>query len=167
MTTKLFPFLTLLASIGTIQAADKIRYAEISIRLAPFGTVLEYRGFTVTTLDGKAHGGRRLGLETDHLRIFHSDSSWEDLSSEQVSRIEIRQAGRFFHHVVEGALFPLVPAAIACGLSSGPTVPLACVLFVSAPFSPLWAYTAATTPFFLAADGIAFFIPPKVYEIVH
>lgn len=28
-------------------------------------------------------------------------------------------------------------------------------------------YPAVTTPFFLAADGIAFFIPPKVYEIVH
>ncbi len=32
---------------------------------------------------------------------------------------------------------------------------------------PVLAYTAATTPFFLAADGIAFLIPPKVYEIVH
>ena len=32
---------------------------------------------------------------------------------------------------------------------------------------PVLAYTAATTPFFLAADGIALFIPPKAYEIVH
>jgi hypothetical protein len=33
--------------------------------------------------------------------------------------------------------------------------------------SPWWAYTAVTAPFFLAADGVAFFIPTKVYEIVH
>jgi hypothetical protein len=164
MTTKLLPLLTFLASIGTIQAADKIRYAEIPTRLAPFGTVLEYRGFTVTTLDGKEHSGRRLRLESDHVRIFQSAKSWEDLSSEQISRIEIRQAGRFFHHVPEGVIVPLAIPALAC--SDGRHQNL-CFLAFAALFSPLWAYPAATTPFFLAADGVAFLIPPKVYEIVH
>jgi hypothetical protein len=164
MTTKLFSVLAMLASIDTIHAADKIRFAEIPIRLAPFGTVLEYRGFTVTTLDGKEHSGRRLGLQANNLRIFHSETSWEDLSSEQVSRIAIRQAGRFFHHVIEGAVVPIAIPALVC--DERPPASL-CFIGLSAVFSPLWAYPTVTTPFFLAADGIAFLIPPKVYEILH
>jgi len=161
MTTTLAPVLVTLACIGTIQAADKIHYAEIPARIAPFGTVLAYRGFTVTTLDGKEHSGRRLRLESDHVRIFQSAKSWEDLSREQISRIEIRQAGRFFHHVVEGAIVPLVPITLCVGAS-----PL-CLIPTAALIPPMVAVVAVSTPFFLAADGIAFLIPPKVYEIVH
>jgi hypothetical protein len=42
-----------------------------------------------------------------------------------------------------------------------------CAVPTTLVFSPVWAYTLATAPFFLAADGIAFLIPPKVYEITH
>jgi len=154
----------MMAGWGVIEAADKIHYDEIPIRLAPFGSVLEHRGFTVTTLDGKEHRGRRMALELDRVRIFHDGALTEELPSEQISRIQIRQAGRFFHHVVEGAIVPLAVPALACDES--PHVNL-CFLGFAALFSPLWAYPAATSPFFLAADGIAFLIPPKVYEIVH
>jgi hypothetical protein len=34
-------------------------------------------------------------------------------------------------------------------------------------FAPLWGYAAVTAPFFLASDGVALLIPPKVYEIMH
>ncbi len=164
MTAKFFALLATLASLGTIQAAEKILYAEIPLRLAPFGSVLEYRGFTVTTLDGKEHHGRRMALEIDRVRIFHDGAVTEELPSEQISRITIRQSGRFFHHVVEGVIVPLAVPALACDES--PHVNL-CFIGFGAIFSPLWAYPAATAPFFLAADGIAFLIPPKVYEIVH
>jgi hypothetical protein len=32
--------------------------------------------------------------------------------------------------------------------------------------SPVWAYTAVSTPIYLALDGVGALIPPKVYEIV-
>jgi hypothetical protein len=151
--------LSLLAA-STCMAATKITYDEIPNHLGRFGTVLAYRGFTVTTSDGKTHNGRRLRLESDHLRIFHRDNSYEDLPSIGVTRIEIRQAGRFFHHVVAGAeiagFFPVF--AFVAPPASVPLILLT---------PPALAYAAATTPFFLAADGIAFLIPPKVYEIVH
>ncbi len=168
MTTKLFSpnsFLVLALAMGACTgsglAATKISYEEIPKHLGSFGTVLAYRGFTVATKDGKTHSGRRLLLESDRLRIFHRDNSFEDLPNAEVTRIEIRQTGRFFHHVVEnGCLVLIVPLSV--GLV-GPGAAIPGLLLTP----PLVAYAAATTPFFLAADGIAFLIPPKVYEIVH
>jgi hypothetical protein len=168
MTNKLFSLKCFLgvalavgACPGTSVAATKISYKEIPKHLGAFGTVLAYRGFTVTTSDGRTHDGRRLLLASDHLRIFHRDNSYEDLPNVEVTRIEIRQAGRFFHHVVENAGFAMIlPLGIIAG---GATCALPLVLL--AP--PVVAFAAATTPFFLAADGVAFLIPPKVYEIVH
>jgi hypothetical protein len=168
MTTKLFSpnsFLVLAlamgACTGTGLAATKISYQEIPKHLGPFGTVLAYRGFTVATNDGKTHSGRRLLLESDHLRIFHRDNSFEDLPNAAVTRIEIRQAGRFFHHVVDNAGYAvMLPILLGFG-GSGWAIPS----IVLTP--PIAAYAAATTPFLLAADGVAFLIPPKVYEIVH
>ncbi len=107
-----------IACIASGEAAEKLRYEEIPNRLAPFGTVLDYRGFRVITLDGKAHGGRRLRLESDHVRIFHLNNSYEDLASEQIARIEIRQRGRFFHHIVWSAEIPVMFAFLACGAAS-------------------------------------------------
>ena len=86
-------------------------------------------------------------LGSDHLTIYQGDSH-EDLPKSEVTRIEIRQAGRFFRHVIESA--QLVELATESIL-----------------LPPFLAYTAASTPFVLAADGIAFLIPPKVYDIVH
>src|SRR5436309_15489485 len=98
--------LVAVACMGAGQAADRIRYEELQYRLSPSGQVLEHRGFKVTTLDGKEHSGRRLLLESDHVRIFHRNKSWEDLSIDQISRIKISQAGRSFHHVVASAKVP-------------------------------------------------------------
>jgi hypothetical protein len=157
-----------LAGIGTCQAAERIRYNEIPDKLGGFGTVLVYRGFKVTTLDGKEHSGRRLRLEADHLRVFYRNNTWEDLPAEQVSKIKISQAGRYFHHIAESAEIPLALAALLCGGPwEGTTLPFVCMAPITALFSPAWAYTAVTGPFYLASDGVAFLIPPKTYEIIH
>jgi len=150
-----------IASLGPSQAAEKIRYDQIPTRLAPFGSVLAYRGFNVTTLDGKQHRGRRMLLQSDHVRIFDQKNKWVDLSSDRIARIEVSQRGRFFHRVLENSVLPVLPL-IGC-LETSPGY---CIVGIS--LVPIFvAEAAVTTPFFLAADGIAFFIPPKVYEIVH
>lgn len=155
------------ACLVTCQAADKIRYDDIPTRLAPFGSLIAYRGINVITLDGKEHRGRRLRVESDHVRVFYPHS-WEDLPSQQISRIEVSQCGRFSHHIVESAVVPLLGAALACGgMSDAGRFSPACLTSVTVVLSPVWAYTAVTTPFFLASDGVACLIPPKVYEIVH
>lgn len=167
MTTKRFtknPFLMLTlaiaASMGTGLAATKLPYDEIAKRLAPFDNVVAHRGITVTTNDGKAHQGRRLTIAADHLRIFHRDNSYEDLPKSEVKLIAIRQTGRFFHRVVDNATFSLFPLVYAF---AAPPCSLPLILLTP----PVLAYATVTTPVFLAADGIAFFIPAKVYEIVH
>jgi hypothetical protein len=160
MTTKLFSpkrfFVLALVTAGTSMAATKICYDEIPKHLGPFGNLLEHRGFTVTTTDGKLHKGRGLEIYSDHLSIYRGKSH-EDLPKSEVTRIEISQAGRFFHHVVDNSL--------AWALVTDDEDVTSIGGFLMLP--PVLAYTAATTPFFLAADGIAFLIPPKVYEIVH
>lgn len=101
------------------------------------------------------------------MQLFDRKDAGEDLLSEQIARIEIRQKGRFFHYVQEGIGAigaPLVFPFLLCVESKHFA---RCFVPMTVLFTPLWAYPAVTTPFFLAADGIAFFIPPKVYEIVH
>jgi len=152
--------LAIAACTVTAQAATKITYDEIPTHIAPFGAVLAYRGFTVTTADGKTHSGRRLLLQADSLRIFHKDDSFEDLPNFDVTRIEIRQFGRFFHHIPENACNAMIlPFAIASG--AWDYVPVA-----AAVTPPIVAFAAVSTPVLLAADAVTFFIPPKVYEII-
>jgi hypothetical protein len=160
---------TMAVCLGSAQAADRIRYEEIPVHLAPFGSVLAYRGVKVVTFDGKQHPGRRLRLEADHLRVFHLDNSYEDVPGEQVTRIEISPGGRYFHHVVENAEIPILLAELGCGGLSWEPVKLSpwCTVPLTTLFSPAWAYTAVTAPFFLVADGVAWLIPHQVYEIVH
>jgi hypothetical protein len=80
------PFVALM---GTGMAATTITYEELPKYLGPFGSTLQYRGFTVFTSDGKKHTGRRLLLDQDYLRVFHRNDSFEDLPSTEVTRIEI------------------------------------------------------------------------------
>jgi hypothetical protein len=159
MTTKLFSLKCLivvaLATASTSMAATKISYEDIPKHLGVFTTYIEHRGITVITADGKTHKGRRLQFTSDHLTIYR-DKFQEDLPKSDVMRIEISQSGRFFHHVVTSAQLIASVADPAYD---------AAITIIFGP--PVLAYAAATTPFFLAADGIAFFIPPKVYEIVH
>ncbi len=109
-----------------------------------------------------------------HVRLFRTDDSWvlrsddssEDLPGDEIARIEIRQRGRFFQHVVEDALAALIAIPIglaACG--NGDCGVGVVIDFVATP--PMLAYATASTPVFLAADAVAFLLPPKVYEIVH
>jgi hypothetical protein len=155
--------MAMIGSIGMAQAAERIRYKEIPGKLAPFGTYVEWRRITVTTVDGAKHSGRQLLLQPDHLRVLRNDDDWEDLPSHDVARIEVRQRGRFLPYV-EGAFWlPLMFPAAECENTHHPVI---CWTISSVAFSPAWV-TVAAIPFFLAADGIAFFIPPKVYEIIH
>jgi hypothetical protein len=105
MTSKLLSpkclFLLALATAGSSMAATKITYAEILKHVGNLGTV-ERRGVTVTTADGKTHKGRSLEFHSDHLTVSRGKFQ-ENLAASTVTRIEISQAGRFFHHLVEGA----------------------------------------------------------------
>jgi len=149
------------------QAADKLSYDEFRQRLAPSGNVLVYRGFTVITLDGKQHNGRRLLLGPSQLRLFHQgDKTWEDLPGDQISRVAIFQGGRFFHHLADRAEGPLMLTSLLCGGFEQAPAP-ECALPATALVSPLWVPAVVSAPFIFAADGIAYLIPPKVYEIVH
>jgi hypothetical protein len=151
------------ASVGAGQAADKIRYEDIPQHIGRFGTVLNHRGFTVVTVDGNEYQSRTMRLEADHVELFHGAGPGQKLPSEHIARIEIRQTGRYFHHVTESAVIPFLLGAFASAGDCG----MACFVPVTALFSPVWAYTAVTAPFFLAADAIGFLLPPKVFEIVH
>jgi len=164
-----FSFVALAAvvSTGAAHAAEKLRYDEIRLRLGapPFDPVLTYRGFTVVTQDGKKYSGRRLRLDPDHVRIFQS-KSFQDVPAANLARIEIRQAWRYVHHIVNSATFPLAGAGV-CELTTANWSANLCVgVVLTIVTPPALAYTAASAPFFLAADAIAFLIPKKVYEII-
>ncbi len=161
-----FPIMAVLMTLactGAGQAAEKIRYEDLRKRLGP--DMLSNRGFTLVTLDGKKYRSRSVVLEHGHVRLYAKNRLFEDLPSAQISRIEISQGGRFVKHVVASAGEPLGLAEWGCGGEDERGSP-GCRTIQTAMWSPLWAYTAVTAPFYLAADGVAFLIPPKVYEIV-
>jgi hypothetical protein len=91
---------SIIVSLGTARAADKIRYEDLSRRLAPFGSVLEHRSVDVVAVDGKIHHTRTMLLDSDHVRLFRDAEKWEDVASGEIARIEIRQTGRFSHHIL-------------------------------------------------------------------
>lgn len=163
MKTKLTVVLVAMSCIGTARAAEKIRYEEIPDRIAPFGSYIAWRSVTVTTVDGVKHSGQELILQPDHLRVVRRDQRGEDLPSDAVARIEIRQRGRFLIRAELALLLPLIIPAVGCGDSYHVVI---CRVISGVIFSPLWV-TVSAAPFFLAAEAAAFFIPPKVYEIVH
>lgn len=152
--------MTALAVTTAAQAAEKISFENLKYRITPYGGVLDHRGVKVVTIDGAAHTGRKLRLDPGRVCVFSGDRE-TCLSVERVSSIEISQGGRFFHHISNSAQIPVALTELFCGgMDPG------CEVTVTALFSPVWAYTAATAPFYLVADGIAFLIPPKVYEII-
>jgi hypothetical protein len=161
--------LAAMACTGAAHAAEKLRYDEIRLRLGapPFDPVLTYRGFTVVTHDGKKYSGRQLRLDADHVRIYQS-KSFQDVPAAQLAGIEIRQAWRYVHHIVKSAEIPFMGAALCGGLSdaSWTAINNVCAVIMLPILSPALAYTAASAPFFLAADAVAFLIPKKVYEII-
>lgn len=156
--------MTALAVTAAAQAAEKISYKDLQYRIAPFGLAFDHRGVKVVTIDGAAHTGRKLRLDPGRVCVFSGDRE-TCLSVERVSRIEISQGGRFFHHIANSAQIPTELGELFCEGMDNNGSP-GCVATVAAVFSPVWAYTAASAPFYLVADGIAFLIPPKVYEII-
>jgi hypothetical protein len=149
--------LALATFTGSGVAATRITYDEIAKRLAGPDGVLDHRGITIVTNDGKTHSGRRMAVKPDHLRIYHEDRTFEDLPRDTVERIEISQAGRFSHHVAENSQL-WIPE----GASDDAGTEAAAIALIP----PVLAYTAASAPVLLAADAITFLIPPRVYEII-
>jgi len=161
MVTKILHLSTLtfglLAATGSIHASEKIRFEDI-----PSHMPLNHRGFNVFTIDGKQHHGRALQVGSGMLRVIRRDDLWEDVPASQVARIEVTQAGRYVHNIADDATAPVLFVSMAADSCFA-----WCAIPVTAAVTPLWAYAAARAPFFLAADFVGLFIPPKVYEIEH
>jgi len=155
----------------TCRAAEKIRYEELQSRAALHGDSLGHRRFKVTTLDGKVHGGQDFTVEPDRLRILLRDNTWRDLPNAQVSKIEIRKKGGYAHKILEIGQLPIALPLIACEGENRKARCLVTSTVIFSPvvlaFSPVWAYTAATAPFYLAAEGISRLSSPQIFQIVH
>jgi hypothetical protein len=149
--------------VGTAQAAEKIRYEDMSARLAIFGYVIDDRCIKVKSLDGAKHSGTRLYLLPNGALVLRRDDSLEYVPGEEIARIEVKPCGgSFFGVTLKYALIALEPK-ILCGDHHS-----RCVAALYALLSPeTLAFAAASAPVTLAADGVTFLLPPKVYEIVH
>jgi hypothetical protein len=112
------------------------------------------------------YAGRRLNLEAGYAQVWKDHSSWTDLPSEMVVRIEMSHCRRFFDVTRASVIFAVGGPEWACEDNPGPTP--VCLAYTSAVISPVAiAFAAASAPFALAAEGVCLLIPPKVYEIVH
>jgi hypothetical protein len=149
------------AGLGTVQAAEKIRWEDLQQHVGKLG---ELRSVSVVTRDGHKHHSRGLTMTGDHLSLL-SRQNIEDVARQDVARVEIRQRKRYYQHIGENvALSVGLPVLSLIELASNCDAGICIWGFVLAP--PLLAYTVASAPVFLAADGIALLIPPKAFDIV-
>jgi hypothetical protein len=150
--------LAAIGCVGTAQAAEKIRYEEIPLRV-----VAHSSGATVFTTDGMSHAGARLVLEPDQAVLYQKDGSVENIPVDRIARVAIKhERTHFFEFTKASASAIVFLPYLVCGGD------LVCTALATAAFSPATiAVTAGSAPVTLVLDGAAFFISPKVYEIVH
>jgi hypothetical protein len=116
----------------------------------------------VTMRDGRKYHTWRLLILDDGVWVDDAHNNLQALPRQEVRRIQIGRGRYYSHHIADNAEFAqMIEGGGWGGPLDGPAALLA--LIVSTPF---WAYTAASAPVFLAADGVAFFTPPKTFEIV-
>jgi hypothetical protein len=158
MRTKCVLVLAAIGCVGTVQAAQKIRYEEIPGRIAAHSG-----GAVVFTTDGTKHAAAGFRVEPDRVVLYRKDGTHEDLPSEHISRIEIKhRRGRFFGFTVSRARDVAGGPLFLCGKDR------VCLALAAAIISPIAiALTAGSAPVTLAMDGVTLFIQPRVYEIVH
>lgn len=137
MDTQLFAIALLtMSSLGTAQAAEKIRFDQIPDRIGPLGSEIQSRSITITTIDGVAHHGTSISYGANFAalggRVFPSAT---------VARIGISRRGRFYHHTKE--LFSFATAV--CGLADVPTS-WGCVTSSVVLFSPVLAAGVVSAP---------------------
>lgn len=147
------------AGLGSGHAAEKVRLDDLQVRY--LGRV-ENRSVKVITRDGRKYQTRRLVILDDGLWLDDGHNKLQALPRHEVGRIEIGRGRYYSRHIAENAgLAEMIAGGGFAGPIDGPASLFALVLS-----TPFWAYTAASAPVFLAADGVAFLIPPKVFEIV-
>lgn len=161
--------------MATAQAAEKIRWEDLQQRfggnpVCPSGArcdgLVEHRSIDVITRDGSKHHTRRLLIAAGHVRLYDRHNNMEVLSRSDVTRIEIRKRGRYFRRIVDSAVLPLDGGLLVCtgfGEQRCDPVMFAATITVMAA---VWAYTGASAPVFLVAEGVALFKRPKIFELV-
>lgn len=151
----------IVAGLETARAAEKIRWEDLQQRVYSFG---ECRSVNVLTRDGHKHHSRGLTMTSDHLSLLGRQDI-EEIARQDVLRVEIRQRKRYYHYIGGNAWMSLwVPVVSLVEFVSGCDGGICVWGLLVTP--PVWAYTAASAPLFLAADGVAFLLPPKVFDIV-
>lgn len=141
--------------LGQAGAAEKIRWADLRGCLGPS---VEYRSVNVIARDGQKFHAQRLEFRAGQLALYDRDNLAYALLGEDVARVEIRQRKRWYRHIVGNILGSLtLPGESETALSLALSA-------VVAP--PILVYGIASAPVFLAADGIAFLMPAKRFEIV-
>ena len=149
------------AGLSCVQGAEKVRWEDLQQRVYSFG---ECRSVNVITRDGHKHHSRGLSMTDDHLSLLGRQNI-EEIARQDVLRVEIRQRKRHYQRIgtnVEMSVF--LPLASLMGFVSGCDAGICIWGLLLTP--PVWAYTAASTAVFLAADGVAFLLPSRVFDIV-
>lgn len=139
----------IMVNTPSLRAAEKVPWDKL-IGLAEDGTI------DAITHDGRKHHARTLWLDPGSAELTDPDGNKVVLSRNDVKRIEVRM-GRprkhYLHHIAESAKFPVYLAELGLGSDEALALPLF-VPWVTIAV-PTWAYTVASAPFFLAAEGIS------------
>jgi hypothetical protein len=158
-----------MGSMGAAQAAEKIRYEDIPNRLAIFGTIVGGFRVKVVTRDGSEHTGRALRLGPNGVLVLGiADALKEEISSEDIARIEIRRGRHLFDSSIASATVAVETPELVCGFDEKPSRScMSIAALVLSPFEAAFAvFAVGSAPVTLAFDGAQFLLPPRVFEIV-
>lgn len=148
------------AGLGSIQAAEKIRWEDLQKR---FQQGKELR-VNVITRDGKKHHATTVAMSATEISL-NDRGKIETLERQNVERVEIKERKRYYRHIGENAALSVaLPVVSLIETAYGCEAGICVWGLLLTP--PMVAYTAASAPVFLAADGVAFLLPPKAYDVV-
>lgn len=139
----------IMVNTPAVQAAEKVPWEKL-VGLAEDGSI------DAITRDGQKHHARTLWLDPAAAELTDSGGKKEVLSRNDVKRIEVRMdrpRKHYLRHVSESAQFPVDLAELVLG--SGDAAALLLIVPWVTIAVPTWAYTVASAPFFLAAEGIS------------
>ena len=151
------------AFLACASAAEKIRYDQIPGKLHMKDNELERRSFRIVSRTGTVYTGNSLHYSGEELILSDWDGSRDRFAPGEITRIEVRQRGRFAINPLDAIAAAFVIPILACLPGDG-TPPPHCGWWFAA--TPLFlAYGIGAIPVYAGADLVTLFLPPKVFEI--
>ena len=155
---KRFALSFLFGTFGSLAAAERVTWDQLR-----FDRTEALRGparITVVTQAGRTVSARKFAFHADRVELWDRTNNAVRVERTEVGEVRVNRRGRYLRRVASIARFPLIAYREAC---CNPELMTA----TTAMSGVIWSYSAASAPFYLAAEGVLLVKPVRMFTIVH